>query len=111
MKKWWGIPAPRTIGGVQWGKYIQGVPKKMVFSGKMAIATFKLIQNEKMGVFCKIQDICYKMGTEIFKMEKEMTEKFKPKVAKVEIKKSRHQVVLNTNSPENTQSLRSRKNR
>ena len=27
----------------------------------------------------------------------------------VEIKKSRHQVVPNTNSPENTQSLRSRK--
>ena len=29
----------------------------------------------------------------------------------VEIKKSRHQVVPNTNSPKNTQSLRSRKNR
>ena len=34
-----------------------------------------------MGGFCKIQDICYKMGTEIFKIEQEMTEKMKPKVA------------------------------
>ena len=28
---------------------VQGVPKKMVFSGKIAIATFKLIQNAKNG--------------------------------------------------------------
>ena len=36
---------------------------------------------QKLGVFWKIQDICYKMGTEIFKIEEEMTEKMKPKVA------------------------------
>ena len=36
---------------------------------------------QKMGVFCKIQDICYKMGTEIFKIEEEMTEKMKLQVA------------------------------
>ena len=36
---------------------------------------------QKLGVFWKIQDICYKMGTEIFKMEEEMTEKTKPEVA------------------------------
>ena len=36
---------------------------------------------QKLGVFWKIQDICYNMGTEIFKIEKEMTEKMKPKVA------------------------------
>ena len=53
----------------------------MVFCGKTAITSFKLIQNEKMGVFCKIQDICYEMGTEIFKIEEEMTEKMKHKVA------------------------------
>ena len=35
---------------------------------------------QKLGVFWKIQDICYKMGTEIFKIEEEMTEKMKPKV-------------------------------
>ena len=29
----------------------------------------------------KNQDICYKMGTEIFKIEEKMTEKMKPKVA------------------------------
>ena len=29
--------------------YIQGVPKKMVFSGKTVITTFKLIQNAKAG--------------------------------------------------------------
>ena len=28
---------------------IQGVPKKMSFSGKTAITTFKLIQNAKVG--------------------------------------------------------------
>ena len=53
----------------------------MSFSGKTAITTFKLIQNAKVGVFRKIQDICYIMGTEIFKIEEEMTEKMKPKVA------------------------------
>ena len=30
----------------------------------------------------KIQDICYKMGTQIFKIEEEMTEKMKLEVAK-----------------------------
>ena len=34
-----------------------------------------------LGVFWKIQDICYNMGTEIFKIEEEMTEKMKPEVA------------------------------
>ena len=36
---------------------------------------------QNLGVFWKIQDICYQMGTEIFKIEEEMTEKMKPKVA------------------------------
>ena len=35
---------------------------------------------QKLGVFWKIQDICYQMGTEIFKIEDEMTEKMKLKV-------------------------------
>ena len=35
----------------------------------------------KLGVFWKIQDICYNMGTEIFKIKEKMTEKIKPKVA------------------------------
>ena len=35
---------------------------------------------QNLGVFWKIQDICYKMGTEIFKIEEEMTEKMKLKV-------------------------------
>ena len=60
-------------------RYLQGVPKKMSFSGKTAITTFKLIQNSKLGVFWKIQDVCYLI--EIFKIEGEMTEKMKPKVA------------------------------
>ena len=41
---------------------------------------FKLIQNAKVGVFWKIQDICYNMGTEILKTEDEMPETMKPKV-------------------------------
>ena len=36
---------------------------------------------QKLGVFLKIQDICNIMGTEIFKIEEEMTEKIKPQVA------------------------------
>ena len=36
---------------------------------------------QKLGVFWKIQDICYQIGTEIFKIEEKMTEKMKPKVA------------------------------
>jgi len=31
------------------GHLLQGVPKKMSFSGKTAITTFKLIQNAKVG--------------------------------------------------------------
>ena len=53
----------------------------MSFCGKTAITTVKLIQNAKVGVFWDIQDICYQMGTDIFKIEEEMTEKMKPKVA------------------------------
>ena len=34
-----------------------------------------------LGVFWKVQEICYIMATEIFKIEDEMTEKMKPKVA------------------------------
>ena len=34
-----------------------------------------------MGVFWKIQDICYEIGTEILKIEEAMTEKLRPKVA------------------------------
>ena len=62
-------------------KYIQGVSKKMSFSGKTAVTTFKLIQNANVGGVWKVQEICYIMGTEIFKIEEEMTEKMKPKVA------------------------------
>ena len=36
---------------------------------------------QKLGVFWKIQDICYIIGTEIFKIEQEITEKIKPEVA------------------------------
>ena len=41
---------------------------------------------QKLGVFRKIQDICYIMGTEIFKIEEEMTEKMKPEVANPPLK-------------------------
>ena len=36
---------------------------------------------QKFGVFWKTQDIYYQRGTEIFKIEEEMTEKMKPQVA------------------------------
>ena len=35
---------------------------------------------QNLGVLWKIQDICYQMGTEIFQIEEEMTEKMKHKV-------------------------------
>ena len=38
----------------------------LAFIGKMAITTFKMIQNEKVG---DVLDICYKMGTKIIKIE------------------------------------------
>ena len=34
-----------------------------------------------LGVYWKIQDICYQMSTEIFKIDEKMTEKMKHKVA------------------------------
>ena len=36
---------------------------------------------QKLWVFWKIQDICYIMGTEIFKIEEEINDKIKPEVA------------------------------
>ena len=53
----------------------------MSFLGKIAINTLKLIKNANVGVYWKIQVICYHMGTEIFKIEEEMLEKMKPEVA------------------------------
>ena len=58
----------------------------MVFCGKITITTLKLIQNAKVGVFWKIQDISYNMGTEIFKTVEEMTETMKPKVGNPPLK-------------------------
>ena len=34
---------------------------------------------QKLGVFWKIQNICFNVGTEIFQIEEEMTEKKRPK--------------------------------
>ena len=42
---------------------------------------------QKLGVLWKIQDICYQMGTEIFKIEEEMTEKMKSEVANPPLQK------------------------
>ena len=42
---------------------------------------------QNLGVFWKIQDICYIMGTEIFKIEEKMPEKMKPEVANPPSKK------------------------
>ena len=55
----------------------------MSFSGKTAITTFKLIQNANVvGCFGKFWELTtLYIGTEIFKIEEEMTEKMKPKVA------------------------------
>ena len=39
---------------------------------------------QNLGVFWKIQDICYIIGTEIVQIEEEITEKMKPQVASCE---------------------------
>ena len=53
---------------------------------------------QKIGVFWKIQDICYQIGTEIFKIEEEMTEKIKHKVANPPSKNSHNSLLkIHTN--------------
>ena len=53
----------------------------MVFSGKTAITTFKLIQNAKVGGVLESSGYLLHHGTEIFKIEEEITDKIKPEVA------------------------------
>ena len=53
----------------------------MSFLGKIAITTLNSSKMQMLGVYWKIQVICYQMDTEIFKIEEEMTEKMKHKVA------------------------------
>ena len=62
-----------------------GYLKKCPFFGKIAIIILKLIQNAKVGGVLKNFGymLCYEMGTEIFKIKEEMTEKMKLKVAKL----------------------------
>ena len=43
-----------------------------------------------LGVFWKVQEICYIMGTEIFKIDEEMTEKMKHEVANPPSKKGQN---------------------
>ena len=53
---------------------------------------------QMLGVYWKIQDICYHMGTEIFKIEEVMTEKMKPKVANPPLKELSEFSAYNTHS-------------
>ena len=64
-----------------------GYLKKCPFFGKIAIIILKLIQNAKVGGVLKNFGymLCYEMGTEIFKIKEEMTEKMKLKVAKLRV--------------------------
>ena len=55
--------------------------KKCPFVEKRPYLPSNSSKMQKLGVFWKIQDICYIMGTEICKIEEEMTEKMKPQVA------------------------------
>ena len=61
--------------------------KNVLFFGKIAIIILKLIQNAKVGGVLKNFGymLCYEMGTEIFKIKEEMTEKMKLKVAKLRV--------------------------
>ena len=53
---------------------------------------------QKLRVFWKIQDVCYIMGTEIFKIEEQMTEKMKPIVANLPLRKWAECIAPNTHS-------------
>ena len=61
--------------------------KNVLFFGKIAITILKLIQNAKVGGVLKNFGymLCYEMGTEIFKIKEEMTEKMKLKVARLRV--------------------------
>ena len=61
--------------------------KNALFFGKIAITILKLIQNAKVGGVLKNFGymLCYEMGTEIFKIKEEMTEKMKLKVARLRV--------------------------
>ena len=68
----------------------------MSFLGKIAITTLKPSNSSKiqmLGVYWKIQDICYQMGAEIFKTEEEMTEKTKHKVANLPSKNGQNSLL------------------
>ena len=60
---------------------LQGVPKKCRFLEKWQYTPSNSLKMPMLGVFWKIQGICYIMGTEILKIEEEMTEKMKSQVA------------------------------
>ena len=64
-----------------------GYLKKCPFFGKIAITILKLIQNAKVGGVLKNFGymLCYEMGTEIFKIKEEMSEKMKLQVAKLRV--------------------------
>ena len=49
---------------------------------------------QMLGVYWKIQVICYQIAIEIFKIEEEMTEKMKHKVANPPLKKGQNTVEL-----------------
>ena len=55
--------------------------KKNVVSWKNSQLPSNSSKMQTLGVYWKIQDILYHMGTEIYKIEEEITEKTKPKVA------------------------------
>ena len=61
--------------------------KNALFFGKIAITILKLNQNAKVGGVLKNFGymLCYEMGTEIFKIKEEMTEKMKLKVARLRV--------------------------
>ena len=60
---------------------LQGVPKKRRFFEKWPYLPSSSFKMQMLGVFWKIQENCYNMGTEIFKIDEEMTEKMKLEVA------------------------------
>ena len=60
----------------------------------LSITPFKTIKLQKLGVFWKIQEICSKMGTRIFKIVEEMSEIIEPKVGNPKNSVSRNWAIL-----------------
>ena len=61
--------------------YLQGVQRNCLHLVICSFVSFYSCKFQKLGHFCKIQEICYQIGTRILKIELEIAEIIEVKVA------------------------------